>query len=40
MSADYKVQAIYDEQIREITSSAKKWQDVLRLILRLRLQVV
>lgn len=31
MSADYKVQAIYDEQIQEITSSAKKWQDVLRL---------
>lgn len=31
MSAYYKVQAIYDEQIQDITSSGKKWQDVLRL---------
>ena len=31
MSADYKVQAIYDEKIQGITRSATKWQDVLRL---------
>ena len=31
MSADYKVQAIYDEQIQGITRSATKWKEVLRL---------
>ena len=31
MSVDYKVQAIYDSEIQDVTSSAKKWQDALKL---------
>ncbi|BCJ96321.1 hypothetical protein acsn021_38900 [Anaerocolumna cellulosilytica] len=31
MNINYKVQVIYDEQMEEITSSPKKWQEVLRL---------
>ena len=31
MSVNYKVQAIYDGQIQEVTSSSKNWQDILSL---------
>lgn len=31
MSANYMVQEIYDSEIGEVTNSAKKWQDVLKL---------
>lgn len=31
MSANYMVQGIYDSEIGEVTNSAKKWQDVLKL---------
>ena len=31
MSVNYMVKAIYDEQIHDVTKSAEKWKDVLRL---------
>jgi N12 class adenine-specific DNA methylase len=31
MGVDYKVQAIYDDQIQDITKSQEKWREVLRL---------
>jgi len=31
MSANYMVQGIYDSEIAEVTSSARKWQDALKL---------
>ena len=31
MGVDYKAQAIYDDQIQDITKSQEKWREVLRL---------
>ena len=31
MSVNYMVKAIYDEQIHDVTKSADKWKDILRL---------
>ena len=30
MSVDYKVRAIYEEEIHDVTKSADKWKTVLR----------